>query len=63
MRNIEIMKGLCEAEKAIKAYKNLPENIRESAWIQAQMRKAEADRKEFMSVLISVRRQQITEGI
>ena len=63
MRNIEIMKGLCEAEKAIKGYNNLPENIRESAWIQTQMRKAEADRKEFLDILIAVRRQQVAEGI
>ena len=63
MRNYEVMRGIQEAEKAIKAYKNLPENIRESAWIQAQMRKAEADRKEFMDILISVRRQQVAEGI
>lgn len=63
MRNIEIMQGISNAEKAIKAYKALPENIRESAWIQTQMRKAEADRKEFLEILISVRRQQVSEGI
>lgn len=63
MRNIEIMQGISNAEKAIESYKALPENIRESAWIQAQMRKAEADRKEFLEILISVRRQQVSEGI
>lgn len=63
MRNIEIMKGIQEAEQAIKAYKNLPKNIQESAWIQAQLRKAEADRETWMEILISTRRQQVADGI
>ena len=63
MENTEIMKGIHNAEVAIKSYEALPENIRNTEWIQTQLQKAKADRKTWMEILISVRRQQVSEGI